>query len=161
MKHGKILAAGALAALVMAGCGQESEDSDSMPPPPDNLWENSLNGCSECHAEGRDQEEGPDMSSPTAFLDGMKNKTANEDYPLWAATKAGDCNDVKLIDPGNADNSLLVASLVQSYSEELSIAKDCVTGYNSHASILGIVLDENDETKPLINELTTWINQGE
>ena len=156
MNRGKILAAGALAALMMAGCGQESDDSESMPPPPDSLWDARLEGCAFCHSPGSSVNEGPDMSTQESFLTGMKNKTANEDYPRWADIKAGDCNDVPLIDPVNPEGYLIVASLVQDYSDNLSAAENCVTAYNIHNT----KNESWDGETELINELTSWIEQG-
>ena len=133
--------------LLMNGCAKTTQYDD--------VWENHLKGCSlNCHSPDGTESSGPDMSTQDKFYANVVGKTVDNDYPDWAATRTGDCNDVPLIKPGDADNSLVVASLIQSVAEAMAAANNCTSAINIHTT------NNITSTKASLIDLIEWINDG-
>jgi len=139
------------AVLILNGCAKTTQYDD--------VWESSLKGCSlNCHSPdgvGKGLDKGPDMSTQDKFYSNVVGKTVGTDYPDWPAVRVGTCDSVQLIKPGDANNSLVVASLVQSVSDSLAAANSCQTAYNIH------VTPENvTDNSQAWTDLVKWINDG-
>ena len=139
------------AVLILNGCAKTSQYDD--------VWESSLKGCSlNCHSPdgvGKNLDKGPDMSTQDKFYTNVVNKTVAADYPNWSNVRTGDCDNVKLIAPGDAANSLVVASLVESVSNSLAASANCTTAFNIHVTPENVT----DQTQAW-TELVKWINDG-
>jgi hypothetical protein len=148
-----------LLSTLMFGCGGEGSDSQSpVEPTYTSLWDHLFSGCGvNCH--GPDSSDGtqfgPDLTSKNSFLDNTKDMNVNIDFLAWASVKTGDCNDVNFITPGNADQSTVAASLIQSISDRLAASDNCVTSFNLHEVNRVTITDQAVE-----NALVTWINNG-
>lgn len=169
---------GAMALMIvglgLSGCddGSDSQTANEPVPPvaepdpiPDpvleptlsSLWAEQLSGCAiNCHEPAGEVADGPDYSTPTLFHAQSVDKTIANDYPAWAAIRTGNCNEVPLIAPGEPDRSLVLASLVQSYADQLAAAENCIPAYNLHeVNRLTFAADD-----PFIQALVTWIERG-
>ena len=133
---------------VLWGCSELTDDKFSS------LWDKSFSSCAlNCHSPGGTADEGPDLSSKDQFHSNLINKTAN-DYPDW--TRGSDCDDIKFINPGNANTSTVAASLIQSLSDSLIASGSCTaTSYNIHLTNSATITDASLQT-----EITEWINGG-
>ncbi|HKJ87704.1 MAG TPA: hypothetical protein VKA48_04270 [Gammaproteobacteria bacterium] len=157
-KGGWWLAGAALAAALLAGCGGNNQDSSgSVGPSLDSLWSARLSSCSECHAPGRWQADGPDMNTQASFLADLKNKN-QMDFSNWGVVAT--CGSiVSYIVPGKPDQSLILGTLVSSYSGQISKDNgDCTTSYSVHAT-RHEALDAQQDAD-LIDALKTWIADG-
>jgi len=148
-----------LTAALLAGCGAQESTTD---PTLQSLWDQKLSSCAlNCHAPDGWQEHGPDLSTRDAFYQSLVNR-AYSDYPNWIvnATSTIICSNalqgLPFINPGKVDQSLLLATLVQRYSDQLTAEYDCNIGYNIHLTHQ-VTLD-NDAT--FIADLETWIRDG-
>jgi hypothetical protein len=149
--------------FALHGCSDDggSDNGGSTPPSGgvqatySSLWNSTFSSCGvNCHspsaADGT--ENGPDLSSKASFYDNLVNKNVDNDYPAWAGVKSGDCNSINFITPGNAAESTVVTSLIESYSINQT---SCTSSYNLH------VVDRTTITDPAVqNALVTWVNNG-
>ena len=94
------------------------------------------------------------MSTQDKFYDNVVSKTVADDYDTWAVQRTGDCDNVQLIKKGDAANSLVVASLVQSTSEALALAENCNTTFNLH------VTNNVTTATETWTDLVKWIDDG-
>ena len=126
--------------LLLNGCAKTQYEE---------VWESSLSSCgTNCHEPGGTAADGPDMSSSDKFYSNVVGKTVTTDYPNWIKTST--CDDLKIIDAGSANNSSLVAALVQSVSD----SQNCTTAFSFHT---GEQVTDTDKTW---SELVNWINDG-
>lgn len=146
-----------LTATLLAGCGAQESTTE---PTLQSLWDQKLSSCAlNCHEPDGEQALGPDLSTRDAFYQSLVNR-AYSDYPNWIVS-ATSCSNPALqglpfINPGKVDQSLLLATLVQRYSDQLTAEYGCNIGYNIH-STNQVTLD-NDAT--FIADLETWIRDG-
>jgi hypothetical protein len=144
-----------LLSTLMIGCGG---DESAVEPTFTSLWDHLFSGCGvNCHGTDSSDgtENGPDLTSMNSFLANTINRNVNTNYPAWANFKTGDCNDVNFITPGNADQSTVAASLIQSISDRLAASDDCVTSFNLHEVNRVTITDQ-----AVANALVDWINNG-
>ena len=120
------------------------------------VWDSSLSSCSaNCHSPegtGFGLEKGPDMSSKDKFYANVVGKTVATDYPEWLRT--GDCDSVQLIKTGDATNSLVVASLVQSVADTLAASENCTIATSLHTQ------NKVTVSETAWADLVKWINDG-
>ncbi|MFA9460916.1 hypothetical protein [Thiohalorhabdus methylotrophus] len=152
----RILTAAGLLAALLSGCGKGGDD-DTVKPKLDSLWAERLKYCSECHDPDRDPDyDGPDMSTQASFLAGLKEQD-HSDYGDWNI--GSDCSGVPFIDPEKPGNSLIMAALVLSYSDQISADHGkCDTSYSYHNDVSESFDAEKDAD--LISALKTWIANG-
>ncbi len=150
-----IICASALLTTTFWGC---AEVADKVEPTFASLWDKSFSGCGlNCHlpspgvSDGT--QNGPDLSSQEKFYSNLVNKTVNDDYPEWE--RGGDCNDVKFIAPGDANQSTVAASLIQSVSDTLGASDNCATSFNLHEVGKATITNKDIQTA-----LIDWINNG-
>ncbi len=139
----------ALSIIVLVGCGTE-EESDTASY--SSLWESSFRGCGlHCHSpdSANGTENGPDMTTKDKFYSNLVGKSL-QDFPDWS--KDGNCDSVDFITPGDAAKSSLPASLIQSFSDDLSALLNCTSSFNLHAVNNIIINDQNG--------LISWIDAG-
>lgn len=149
------LAAPIFIALLLSGCGGGDDPADKKEEETfSKIWTNDFSSCgTNCHnssaADGT--EDGPDMSTQADFYANLINKNVSDDYPNWI--KGSDCDETPFITPSNAEKSTLMASLLESYSDDLAASGDCgVTSYNIH--------ETNNVTLSDSAAVIKWINQG-
>lgn len=136
-------------------CGKEDEKKKE--PETDatfaGLWNDVFaNRCGTCHgvSSNIDTAGGPDMRTQDALHAGMLNKKGT-DYPNWDTfqTNRGACVDVPFINPGNPNQSLLVAIFDSS-------VKPCSTNLLIHT--------EPPQSIPMsaaqLASLKSWITSG-
>jgi len=135
-------------ALFLNGCAETTQFED--------VWESSLKDCStNCHSPdgANNLHLGPDMSTQDKFYANVVGKTIGNDYAAWTNVRTGTCDDVQLIEKGDAANSLVVASLVQDVADALAASENCTVAINIH----------DDGTKASADNwaaLIKWINDG-
>lgn len=133
-------------ALFLNGCSKTQYEE---------VWDSSLSSCGlNCHEPGGSESDGPDMSTPDKFYANVVGKTIGNDYAAWTNVRTGTCDDVQLIKKGDAENSLVVASLVQSTSDALAAAENCTTTFNLH--VTNKVTTDTETWADLVK----WINDG-
>jgi len=135
-------------ALFLNGCSKTQYEE---------VWDNRLSGCGLCHSSdgvGFGLDIGPDMSTSDKFYDNVVGKTVAGNYAAWATARTGDCDNVQLIKKGDAANSLVVASLVQSTSDTLAAAEGCNTSFNIH------VTNKVTSASETWTDLVEWIDDG-
>jgi hypothetical protein len=158
VKVGSVVTAlgGVAVVTLLASCGDSG--STSVEPTLTSLWDNYFNGCAlNCHSPGVTSTvpTGPDLSTKQKFYDNLVNKTVNNDYPLWIATRTGTCNAVRFIMPGSANDSTVAASLIDSISSTVATTYNCDTAYNLHV-VNRVDLGDSE----IRNALVEWIDQG-
>ena len=150
VRHLPKIAGLVLLSAMVFGCGSNNKVEPTLT----SLWDNEFNTCGvNCHSPAASDgtENGPDLTTQANFYNNLVGKGAGN-YPNWL--KTSDCN-VDFITPGNADESSMVASLIQSYSDSLAANHNCVTAYNLHL-VNHITISDLD----LQNALVIWINNG-
>ncbi len=138
--------------LTLLGC--ESGDEEKTPTYT-SLWNSTFSSCGvNCHsptaADGTDN--GPDLSSKSSFYSNLVGKNVDSDYPSWASYKTGNCNNINFITPGDAAQSTVVTSLIESYSINQT---SCVSSFNLHAVNNTTITDKATQ-----DALVAWINDG-
>lgn len=122
------------------------------------LWNNRFNQCGvSCHSGAIDgtTDKGPVLTTKTEFYNNLVNKNVTTDYPDWVSELTGNCNSVNFITPGDANQSTLAASLIQSVSTALSTSNNsCDTSYNVHSQVQVTISDST------ASDLIKWINAG-
>ena len=139
--------------LFLTSCS-ETEEETKIEATLTSLWDNKFSSCADvCHKSGHeDTQDGPDLSSKTNFYNNMVDKSVDVDYPNWI--KSGTCTSHKLIEPNNADNSVLTATMVSSVSDSMA-ATGCVTSYALH-----LTNNQTITNQELIDALEQWIDNG-
>lgn len=138
--------------LTLGGCDGGNE---TKTPTYSSLWNSTFSSCGvNCHsptaADGT--ENGPDLSSKASFYANLVGKNVDNDYPAWATVKAGNCNSINFITPGNASQSTVVTSLIESYAINQT---SCTSSFNLHA-----VNNTTISDKATQDALIAWINDG-
>jgi len=129
------------ALLLFTGCAETPQFDD--------VWENDLKGCAfQCHSPDGTASDGPDMSTQDKFYVNVIEKTVANNYSNWL--KTSDCDTLQLVKPGDAANSSVVASLVQSVSD----AQTCDTAFSFHVG-QNVTNTANNWTN-----LVKWIDDG-
>lgn len=144
----------------IGGCADEDTGTDTgntgtepIEPTLSSLWEANFNTCGpNCHQPAGSVPGGPDLSTQQQFHANLVGRRPSE-FPDWLRT--GNC-DVPLIDPGDPDNSLVVASLLQARQDALAARENCVTTYTIHVTNR-VNLDGQTE---LVDAMRTWIERG-
>jgi len=139
-----------ISVMLLWGCS-ETDDKTTYT----EMWDSLFNTCSTgCHspAATNGTEDGPDFSTKDAFYANTINKTVDTDYQNWVRT--GDCNDVSLIKPNSANESLIVGSLALSVADSISAAFNCTNAYNVH------IQEQVSADQATIDALIEWINDG-
>jgi len=144
-------------ALILSGCGgtdSVSGASQSAVPATNwdtlgNLMNTEFSSCGSCHAPGKSQKDGPDMSNAVAFRAGMVGKKL-ADYPNWSHSST--CSrTVNFITAGDNLNSTLLAALDQTTSDTLGASKNCTSAFFAHQGRL---------SSNAIANITSWIKKG-
>ncbi|MDQ7075302.1 MAG: hypothetical protein Q9O24_09165 [Gammaproteobacteria bacterium] len=145
-------------ATFLASCGGDGGSTINTNTATDtlsSLFERELKGCAlNCHSPGGSEENGPNMSTKETFRTSLVNKNSL-DYlsPLWI--KGSTCSlALSFIKPGDAAQSMLLATFVQAQSDILAAATNCITSYNVH------VANRVSLSATGIVDLTSWINKG-
>jgi len=143
--------------ILLWGCNESSDDERYS-----NLWDKEFSSCGvSCHLPSATDgtENGPDLSTKALFYANTVNKTVATDYSSWIRT--GDCDSVKLIDPGSANDSLVVGSLVLSVADAISSnfqnsnGQSCTNAFGVHETLSVTLSDQQT-----IDDLIVWINDG-
>lgn len=135
------------AILLIHGCAKQESKYDK-------LWDDLFSSCGPgCHSPNGTQSDGPDMSSKDSFYTNLVNKTPS-DFSWFPRT--GDCNDVKFINPGSANSSLVVSSLIEEVSDTLAAANNCTSAYSLHVAEQANI----DNNSGLKSDLISWVNDG-
>ncbi|MDQ7014797.1 MAG: hypothetical protein Q9N68_00265 [Gammaproteobacteria bacterium] len=150
---------GSVALLGACGGGTDSVSGASQAATPTTQWDTlgnlfttEFSRCSSCHAPGKSQAAGPDMSTPATFHRDVVGKKAS-DYPNWNVGST--CSQsVNFITAGSSLNSTLAATLDQGNSDTLSASKNCITSFSIHKAN-GAVLSSNG-----ISNVDSWIRKG-
>jgi len=146
--------------LLLSGCGSTdavSGASQSAIPATNwdtlgNLMNTEFSSCGSCHAPGKSQKDGPDMSNAAAFRADMVGKKL-ADYPNWPHSST--CSQtVNFITAGSSLNSTLLAALDQNASDALGAKKNCTSAYFAHKGKI-TTLGSNG-----IANITSWIQKG-
>jgi len=128
----------------LSGCAETESKYDEV-------WDSSLSSCGpNCHSPDGIAADGPDMSTQDKFYANVVGKTVNNDYPDWADSRSGDCDDLQMIKVGDAANSSLVAGLVESVSS----AQTCETAFSFHVG------ENVTSATEAFSDLVSWINDG-
>ena len=141
-----------LLSFMVFGCG----DSNKVEPTLTSLWDNELKDCGlNCHSPDASDgtENGPDLTTKDNFYNNLVGKNVINDYPSWV--RGGNCDSVNFITAGNANQSTVTASLIQSYSDNLGAAENCVTSFNEHVDKNVSITDQATQ-----DALVEWINNG-
>ena len=147
--------------FLLWGCSDKKSDdkvvvTDKVEATYSSLWDNAFSDCSvACHSPSATNgtEDGPDLSSKTLFYANTIGKTIAVDYLAWIRT--GNCDTVSLISTGDANQSLVLGSLVQSVSDSISATFMCTSAFNLH-EVEKVTLSD----QATIDALTQWINDG-
>jgi len=144
-----------ISVMLLWGCS-ETDDKTTYT----EMWDSLFNTCSTgCHSLSATNgtEQGPDFSSKELFYTNTINKTVATDYQNWVdiGGRTGDCDSVNLITPGNANESLVVGSLVQTVSDRIAADNNCTTTYSLHEPLFVTITDQ-----ATIDALIEWINDG-
>jgi hypothetical protein len=143
-----------LLSFLVFGCS----DNNKVEPTLTSLWDNEFNGCGViCHSPNASDgtELGPDLTTKDNFYNNLVGKNVFNDYPNWASRRVGNCDNVNFITPGNADQSTLTSTLIESYSVSLADSQMCDTTFSVHADIGNDISDKATQ-----DALVEWINNG-
>jgi hypothetical protein len=144
--------------FVIFACSSSDDSPPGVQPTLTSLWNNLFSGCGvNCHSSNATDgtELGPYMDTKTNFRTNLVNNTVNNDYLPWATVKDGNCDNVKFITPGNANESTLASALILSVSDTIEMVHSCTSSYNIH-DVTNQAISDN----ALKNALITWINDG-
>lgn len=140
--------------FLLISCGSD-DNSSQVQANFTSLYDNVFSGCGlNCHSSTATDgtENGPLLSTKGDFYTNLISKSP-ANYPGFL--KGSDCTGFNYIEPGNASGSLLLGTLVQSYSDSIGATGVCTTSYNQHAVIQYDITDT-----VVIDALVTWINNG-
>lgn len=142
--------------LTLVGCSTTDEET-KIEPKFSSLWDNKFSSCGVvCHTPSdvaNGTADGPDLTTMAKFYANVVNKSVSDDYAAWIAVRTSTCNDQKIVEPSNANNSTLAASLIESVHNTLKTT--CTSAYNYHASNKATITDQ-----ALADALVEWINNG-
>lgn len=140
----------AIAQLLSSCSTEETVDNvTSTTPTYTTLYDSVFKYCADCHSPDGAEDIGIDFSQMQASYDAMYNKTPSE----AGATAPTACQSVKLINPGQAQQSILAGTIVASYSGNFDDAS-CVPSLSIHET-------ENALPSTSLQEsVVNWINAG-
>lgn len=132
-------------------CGSEEtiDNATSTTTSYTTLYDSVFKYCADCHSPDGAEDIGIDFSQMQASYDAMYNKSASES----GVTAPSDCQSLKLINPGQAQKSVVAGGIVASYSGNFD-DDSCVPSLSIHES-------ENALPSTSLQEsVVNWINAG-
>ncbi len=148
--------------LLIGGCDDNATNGNQPQPTLTSLWEAKFSGCAlSCHEPDGVVPFGPDLSTKAQFRDNTVDKSIAVDYPNWLISNGGnyggDCANIPFIKPGDPSASTVLASLVQTYADELITSGACTTtSYNTHLVNQVAIIDDPDLEQAIVD----WIAAG-